>query len=540
MTQNRPQKKSLSWVIFSLIIMGGGALGFYFGRSKLMGEKLTPLTGLEIIPPSAPLTAFINTDSANWQKLSQFELANSQEDWLELPPEINPENNDINYQEDIEPWLGGMMVAVLPSDKMGLNYDSVFIGGIKNKLKAKNFFDKLRGEGANQVKETKHLDITLYQITSADNTPYWLTFFDNYLVVGENEFSVQQIITTYQTKNSLAKQEKLSPEIIKKLQTNNTFIQIHLIDYREILLNIARNSVDLNENDIPETPINSAITSLNIENHGLNFRTIIDLNQPYIDIETSSNKLVKQIPDDTIFMVEGIGINKLWQEVENNQQTIPELSAGIEQIKSLLKTWLNLDLSNDVFSWLDGEFIFSLSLDEVNSFADTGVRGKLILETTNKDLAEKTIKRLENVGKSFSLFDINQTNIEGIDVTRLRSFNREIMSYGWQNNQSLLFNFSQNTNLINTSNTSNSLAENATFQLTTATLPKSNYGYLYFDLQKTANFMRDINPTIFDNLDADTEKLLKSITAVAMTSTLTNSTTSQIDINVALEKKLTN
>ncbi|MBF2058256.1 MAG: DUF3352 domain-containing protein [Cyanobacterium sp. T60_A2020_053] len=349
---------------------------------------------------------------------------------MELPSEIDPKNNDINYQQEIEPWLGGMMITMLPGGETGLDYKPVFIGGIKNKLKAKNFFDKLRKEGASQVVETKHLDVTLYQITSADNTSYWLTFFDNYLVVGESEFGVQQIITTYKTKNSLAKQKKLSPGIIKKLQTPDPFVQIHLLDYREILVNIARNSVGLNENDIPETPINSAIINVNIENHGLNFRTLINLNQPYIDIKTSSNNLVKKIPDDTIFMIEGIGIDKLWQEIENNGETIPELSPEIEQIKSFLKTVLNLDLSNDVFSWLDGEFIFSLSLDENNPFADTGIRGKLIVETSDKNLAEKTIKRLENIAKSISLLEINQTNIEGIDVTTLQTFNREIMSYG--------------------------------------------------------------------------------------------------------------
>ncbi|MBF2058257.1 MAG: hypothetical protein IGQ45_13835 [Cyanobacterium sp. T60_A2020_053] len=70
MAQNKQQKKGWGWIIFPLVIIGGGALGFYYGKSKLLGEKLTPFSGLEILPPSAPLTAFINTDSANWQQLS--------------------------------------------------------------------------------------------------------------------------------------------------------------------------------------------------------------------------------------------------------------------------------------------------------------------------------------------------------------------------------------------------------------------------------------------------------------------------------------
>ncbi|MBF2058255.1 MAG: DUF3352 domain-containing protein [Cyanobacterium sp. T60_A2020_053] len=99
-------------------------------------------------------------------------------------------------------------------------------------------------------------------------------------------------------------------------------------------------------------------------------------------------------------------------------------------------------------------------------------------------------------------------------------------------------NFSENTNLINTSSSSNSLAESATFKLTTATLPKNNYGYVYFDLQKSVNLMIDINPSIFDDLDNDTEKLLQSIIAIAMTSITTNSSTIQVDVNVALSKKM--
>ncbi len=335
----------------NLILLGTFAVvtfgaGYWYSRN-ILGQELTPNSGAKILPENVVMTSFVSTDVNKWSKISKFGTAEAQklisQNLSQLEKEINRKNLDINYQQDIQPWLGGIMFAVLPSQE-NPNYDLVTIIGIKDKFQAWNFVENVINKG----------------IIGSEITP-------------KTEAELKQV--------------------------------------------------------------KSIVAGIGIEDNSLHFRGIANLNQP-LDLNTIkpvSPNLLQQLPQDTILMVNGNKINQAWSKISENSKTIPELDEVISQSREQFSHWLKLDLDQDIFSWIDGEFAFGLFPVNNNNLA-----GLVLLETSDRSQGEITLSKLENLSNQIPFLFIEEQTIEGITVKEWTTLQHSFLSYGWVDNNSLL------------------------------------------------------------------------------------------------------
>ncbi|MGI0481869.1 DUF3352 domain-containing protein [Geminocystis sp. CENA526] len=542
MTQSNSKKGGCGCLTMLVLGVIGIGASYYYGRN-FIGQELTPSRSAKIIPASAYATSFISTNPQQWEKLGQFGTNSAQEIISQNFQEFVNENltqatQKIDLEKDILPWLGGISMALLPASSGEFESNIAVIMGVKNKFKANDFLEKYKNDLQEKPIENKYNGITIYQVNLENNQTIWTTFFNNYLVVSDREYVIEKIIDTHKGKTSLA------TNYPQNLVRDNAVISVYFPEYDRILLKALENSLPENELDKQVEKqlkkINTLFMNMSIENHGLKLTTLVKLSEPLeetINFKSVSQNLLNKIPQDTILMMSGNGINQLWQQVETERKNISELDKAINETEIMVNQWLNLDLGNDIFSWLDGEFAVAIVGNPEQPLLENNVHGLLLLESTNKNQGEKTLSKLENVAQFLPFIAINRTEKQGINITEWSNYQNTVASYGWLNNNNLLFTFGKTFEPSENLDKTNSILNNETFKITTESLPKNNYGYLYFDYQKAVSFAVNLEPDFYDDFTPEMRALSESIKGFALTSSSINNTTTQVDLNISLVRK---
>lgn len=541
--KNKNDNGCLTASALTIIALG---VSYYFGRNFILGSELTFNSGAKIIPANAIITGFISTDNNNWQKLSQFGTPNAQQlvnkTWKDWQTEITSENQDINYQQDIQPWLGNMMFAIFPNYQSAVEYNLVAVLGIKNKIQAFQFLQKIEKENQNNLQKNNYQNVDIFNFNVKDNQPVSAAILGNKLVISNTESTIKQIIDTSKSNNSLGTQTKYSQARQQKLSLKNMVMQFYIPNYNKLLFILAENAFETNNlsaNEENITNINSVIMGLGIENHGLQIQGKIDLTEPINEenLKPVTDELIAKLPDKTILMVNGSGINQVWQELNKQQQISPDWNELIDEGKKFTQENFDLDLDQDIFSWLDGQFAFGLFPDQQNSILNSGLKGLLFLQTSHRPSGDLAFQKIEKVVGFTPFISSKSQNIQGIQVQEWTMLQTPILAYGWLNQDSLAMSLGSKFEEINNINYQNSLLNNDTFKLTIKSLPQNNYGYFYLNVEKALNFVSTIESGYNQLIPPDSMAVLESIDAIAMTTSKINSLKSQFDLNITLETK---
>jgi hypothetical protein len=531
--QNKSGCGCLPLTLFAVVSIGAG---FYFGKN-LFGSELTPKSSAKITPQSAFVTSYISTDAQTWSQLSEFAPAATQKmigDQLESFAEqtLKQGDHEINYEKDIAPWIGGISLTVLPSNGSEIDLQPVAILGVKNKFQAWRFFSQQEKLMEEDIEKTKYKNIAVYQVPEYK---IWATMFANYLVISKNEQGIQAIIDTYKGAPAVT---DLSEDQNLNL-SDNPVMQIHLPEYDRFLSKAIEDFYPYTDTDklseLQLGKVNSLTMNFNIEDYGFNFKTIVNLTDKTAiqqnQLDLISNDLLNQVPQETILMLSGGNIDKAWQNIQAERQNIPELDEVISQAENFLTQWLKLDLERNFISWLNGEFVVAIS-----SVSNTEVQGNLLIESSDQEQGNITLNQLSKLAQSIPYLNVQKTEIEGINVTEFNSLGKNILSYGWLNNNNLLLTFGQNFQDIVNLNQDNSLLNNETFKLTTQSLPPENYGYFYLDLEQAIAITNRLNPNFFDDVPPEIKAMSESLKAIAITSSAPDKNTAQLDINLSVNK----
>ncbi len=129
------------------------------------GGALSPLASAKVVPDEALIATFISTDSQAWSQLQQFGTPEAQKLVAKGVQDFNQQiltESNIDYEKDIKPWVGSVMVAVLPSNpvkpaqatpQLAQEPDVLLVVGIKDKVSALNFANKLQADKGIKSKE---------------------------------------------------------------------------------------------------------------------------------------------------------------------------------------------------------------------------------------------------------------------------------------------------------------------------------------------------------------------------------------------------
>ena len=183
----------------SVIAAGTFAAYIYF---KNIAIKVShPLNSSQVVPESAIMATFFHPNQKAITKLQQFGTPEAKKLITQSYTEFQQENlaeANIDWETDIQPWLGGVMFAFVPGeekpDMEPINL--LMVVGIKNKLEALRFVTKLKGEEESRVIKREYQGVTIREITDESGKTFNLAILGDYLAIAPIAEVVEDAIDT--------------------------------------------------------------------------------------------------------------------------------------------------------------------------------------------------------------------------------------------------------------------------------------------------------------------------------------------------------
>jgi hypothetical protein len=553
-----PERKSnfLIPAIGATVLVAGGVAAYMYFQGP-SGDSSGALGSAKLVPSTALMATYITTDPQAWAKLDQFGTPESQKLLAKGLEDFKQDFSagNISYEQDIQPWVGGVMLAVLPANPTKLAQSSqpnsspqgqpepniLMVVGIKDKLNALSFANKLKEQKGVKVQESNYKGETITETTGNSRPTYSAVLNNNHLVVAPERQAVENAIDTFKGQPSFANQEGANAILTANADVQNILAQVYIPDYAGMVQKlVAANpqSSQLPPQSLAQLKqIKSVVARVGVDDQGLRMKAIANLDPQLnkFEYQTTPANIVKQLPSDTFALITGNGISRSWTTIVEESKNYPEFNQILQQMRGQLK-FVNIDLDKDVFGWMDQEFAFGAMPSNQGLSASLGFGGALVFQTSDRQTAAATLSKLDNLAKTQQL-SISKRNIGGKDVTEWQIPRQgALLSHGWLDQNTVFLALGGSVAEAIASTNTAKLDSSDNFKAVTGSLQTPNAGYFYIDVDKTASlvnrFVAQRQP-----LPSEANTVLSSIRGLGVTVTSPNKSTSQLEMLLALKPK---
>ncbi len=538
--------KKLGCGLLSVLGLVGifGFGGFYAHKKGFIGQDLTPLRGAKVIPEEAIMTSFISTDSENWAKVEDLGLDRVQELIKQNTAEIKKELNKLNidYQADIESWLGNAMVAVVPEDEKSKNKNSLLILGVKNPINAYKFLKKVQTQEAKkeekkaaektEVIKYKGVKINLAKDSQAQVTN--IALLGNKLVLSDEISAVKQAIDTYKGEAAFSSNQDNLDAIAQPLDLKNSIIQVYIADYDRLLKNTLYDPFVSGEKTNKLQPLKSVVLGVGVEDKRLNIQSFAKLKADLdlTEAQPITNKLASKYPEQTIALINGQGISQFWSDFVTLSEADRDFKTMIKGMRYSTRVGMGLDLDKDIFGWMDGEFALGIVKTDRAIIPEIGLQlgTAIVLETSDRDVAQNTLDSVQDTLQKLAGITPQTKDIKKKKVTQWDFPYTDVdISYSWLDKKNLVLTVGNNVVDAMAESEKNSLEKSPKFQQFTQNFPNKSLGYFYVDVEEILSNIKQI-PGLYQTYDPELIAIIESIQGVGSTSTMSDSDTTKTDL----------
>ncbi len=474
---------SIITILSTLLIAGGYGLNKGW-HQFFWGTKLTPLEAAQIIPDEVFLTSYIDTSLSNWSQLEQLNIPEVETVINSIMEEIEQNlslaNRDINYQEDISPWLGNMAIAFFPkiapsfNNSVGFKPDAdlLLIFGIKNPLKAYQFKQSIISQGKVKYQDSEYQGVKITSIAQSSPSKIYLAVLRNKLIITEKLSIMHQAIATYQGEPALANNAESKKLFKQKLDLENPLIQVYLTNYQ-----------------LDKTfPVNSMTFGIGSEEKAIKLKTIANFNQSIaVKLSKDDQELIlENFPESTVALVSGhinaIKISDTWSYFIEDYY--PYLSWFLESKYNLSEWLMVISDYQDFFQLIDGEFSLGIALNKTAEHTESNLATGLILTMSDRQQANLALQKLEHKSILELLLPENQLYSDNF----FHNFDSR-----WLNEDNLLLSWQDNTEILAFNQPTSSILQNNKFSRFYRELPRKNLGYFYLDIDTIMSQVNQLN-----------------------------------------------
>ncbi|MHC5598448.1 MAG: DUF3352 domain-containing protein [Nostoc sp.] len=539
------------------VVVAGSIAAYIYFKGPLGGSS-DPLGSAKVVPSTALMAAYITTDTEAWAKLQQFGTPEAQKLVAKNLEYFNKQmfsDGNVSYEKDIKPWVGGVMIAVLPPNSVKpaqFNAPSgapniptnvqqetniLIVVGIKDKLSALSFANKLKSQKGVKLQESDYQGQKIIETTQNGKPMYSVVLNNSHLVLAPEKQAVEKAIDTFKGQSSFASKEGASSILSKGVDVKNSLAQIYVPDYAGMVQQLAARSQQAKQ--LPPQAltqlkqIKSVVAGVGVDDAGVRLKAIANLDPQLnkFQYQSSPGNIVGQFPAATFALVSGNGISRGWEALVEQSKDYPEMKEALEQARGQVKI-ANIDLDKDIFGWMNGEFAFGAIPSNQGVLASVGFGGAFVFDTSDRKTAEATFTKLDTLAKTQQI-NVANRNISGKDVTEWQIPQQgALLAHGWLDQDTVFVALGGPIADAISDRKNSSLDNSDTFKAVTGSLQKPNGGYFYLDMDKTKSVPL-INSLISSN--ADTISILNSIRGLGFTAISPDKSTSQLEMLLALK-----
>ncbi len=449
-------KKDKSSLLFTIgaatLVVSLGFITYLIVISRGSGKNLP--AGATVVPQDTMMAISISTDESQWNRLREFGTTESKASFERLLTEVRDRlltSNGYGYQQDIQPWVGDtamvaflrnkVAIPVAPSSPKAsppppIQQSVAIILPIANPIKAKELLAKPRPLNQGKMVERNYKGVQVTETQGAPDRNFSVAILGtSYLAISTDPTATDRIIDTYKGEPSLAKTPGYG-DAIEQIKSPSAFGQIYVNMPVAAAFTAANSAREFSPESLEKLQQNQGFaTTVTVETEGLGFKSIAWLkpdSQKRIAVENNAEKMANRLPNNTIMMVSGGNLQRLWQDYVSGADANPIAPVNPQFLRTAIKSKTGMDLDKDLIDWMAGEFSLSLIPTPTPNPKDKFAAGFVFMvETNNRGGANKALKQLDETMKTKG-FRVEEIKVGGETATKWTSpFGGITVIRGW-------------------------------------------------------------------------------------------------------------
>jgi hypothetical protein len=589
----------------ALLLTVGSAAGFLVGgviawsllqkRPTLVGMP----AGAELIPQDAAMMLSVTTDKGQWQQFRRFGTPESQAAFDQQLAQLRDRlliANGMNYQRDIQPWVGQEITAafLLPpadakaqADQKVVPYDpsalaagdqaTVIVLPIADSAKAQELLATPKTAATQDWVDRDYKGIKIREVQGQESRAYAAAVIDNRFVVAANESkAVERVIDVFKGKPSVVQAAGYS-QALGHITATNPFMQVYVNLPATTALTTSNPNQPIPSQLLAPLKSNQGLAgTMSLESDGVRFQSVSWLasnRKNRFKVENKAERMPLLLPAETLLAITGGNLKQSWQNYAQPSDTADASSQpppGLlnpDAIRRSVNNLTGLDLDQDLIAWMNGEFSLAIisapanaapsnspasspdasspdasSPDASSSNASPNSNGSktpaatgvlLVTQTTDRKAAEQAFKRLDELMKTRYRFEVSETQVGGKPVISWVSpFASLTITHGWLDGNVAFLAIGPNLASTLVPAPQKALADSPLFRQVESADLKSNNGHFFIDLDRLGSNQALPLP----KLPAENQAFVEAIRAIGLTSALQDGRTTRYDTHVILRK----
>ena len=414
--------------VFALLALSAG--GFYWLTTQTPlnllngGPTNTPAAAV-FVSKQAPLLVSMLVNPDRIEALRQVfatpaERSRSHAEFEQIKKSLLA-NTNLDYSRDIQPWIGDEITFAIATPDIDRDRNNGQQTGFllalssRNSDRSQQFLDsywKKQSATTKLVKseQYKGIQLTYKELPTINQKSQSISPLNRLNLPSSNlpsNFATALIGDSYDLKNNhnfvlFANDPKVLRDAIDHLEVANLNLN-NSPEYQKVLQQLTQGRIALGFVNIPQPEIeknpqvslNSLGVAVGVNRRGLVTETALVTSPENTTIPKLSEPVqaLQYIPSASPFAVASTDLNNFWTDLSSTVSTNPEVSKLADRTLADIQTAWGLNLPQDIFNWVKGEYALAM-IPGLSNSSDW-----IFAAETSAD-SQKAIARLDEIARS--------------------------------------------------------------------------------------------------------------------------------------------
>jgi Protein of unknown function (DUF3352) len=509
------------------------------------GSKLDTSNGVSLLPQDTLVSIAVATDPERWQKFSEFgipvsrgvverQLAKLQTDLLG--------NYGYDYRRDIQPWIGKQILigylnnpgASGKADR-GILADrqTVAILPIADRGAAQRVVEQHQTPIDANLVESNYKGVLIREFRRKTGTMA-IAILDNFVAIATDRSSLQRVVDTQQGGKSILTVPGYT-KALTEIEIDRPFAQVYVNIPVATAVAAANSPQTLAADKLAQAQSQQGMAAnATLAAEGIAWKGISWLKpnpKQKLVVENQAQNLATNLPANTLIMVSGGNLQRLWQDYVRSSDMSPLAPIKPTDLVKNLDNLTGLDLESEILNWSKGSFGLAIVPKPDQVDAELGAGLVIIQQASDRSVAEKSFARLDHrmAQQGFKIAKAKLGNQDLINWTT--PLGSVAATHGWLDNLAFL---TLGAPVASTfvPQPQQKLADSVQFKQATRSSLNPHNGKFFIDIDRTINAGNLPLPYLSPEVKAG----FQAMSSLGVTSAILDETSNRFDLFVGLKK----
>jgi hypothetical protein len=528
--------------LIGLVAIGGWKL--LMGRSG----QLDTSNGMNLLPQDTFFSVSISTDPERWQKFTEFgvplsrgvfqqQIAKFQTDFLT--------HYGYDYQRDIQPWIGKQILlgyldnpgAAADKSMSGktANQQTIAILPINDRGAAQRVIEQHQTPIDANLIESNYKGVAIREFKRRTGTMA-IAIIDNYVAITTDRSGLERVIDTHQGGKSLLTVPGYT-KALTEIEIDRPFAQLYMNIPVAMAVGAASSPKTLDATKLAQAQIQQGIAAnATLEPEGIAWKGISwlkpDTKEKFL-VENQGQNMADNFPTDTLLMVSGGNLQRLWQDYTRSAESNPLPNFTPNDLVKEIDNLTGLTLESEILNWSKGPFGVAILPKATKVDTDFGAGLVMLQQASDRSAAEKTFARLDATMQQKKAFKVEKIQVGGKEaISWSTPVGVSAATHGWLDRNLAFVSLGAPVADTFVPHPQSRLSDNKLFQQSTRSNLDHHNGQFFIDVDRTINAGNLPLPALSPEVRAG----FQAVRSFGVTSAIFDESSNRFDMFVALKK----